>query len=101
WIGGLGPEMREVDVQLWAIEREIGDQPSGQERPPLHARVKARETAYGRLGIGLLGEHEIEERQRQPDRVKPELADADAVAREACIHLPLDGPPQRFVDQKG
>ena len=51
----------EVDIRLWALDQEIGDQPAVQQCAPVNADAKTRYVQDGRVRMLILGDRHIQE----------------------------------------
>ncbi len=96
-VGELAPQLGQVHVRDRPVDREVGDELQGQKLFPVHARVQSRNEEDRGLGVRRLADHDIVQRERKPERLKPRLPDARGVALEAGVHPAFDGAPERLV----
>ena len=93
----LAPQLRKVHVRHGPIDREVGDGSEKEQLPPVHARVEPGHEEDRGLGVRLLPDHDILQRQRKAQRLEPRLPDAGAVTAEARVHPALDRAPEGLV----
>ena len=99
-VRGLPLQVLAVGVDLRAVDAEVRDQASEEEGLPLHAGVEALHLEHRRIGMLVLDDDEVGERQRAADGMEAQPPDVRRVALEPLVHLAFDVAAQRLVDEE-
>jgi hypothetical protein len=98
---GLFAELLEVHVELRVVEAEVGNGLEPDHLSPLGAGGELGDVDHRRIGMRVLGEYDVGQRERGADRMEAQLLDLHGIAVEALVHPTLDKPAHRLVDEEG
>jgi hypothetical protein len=96
----LLPQLRQVQVDLRLIEREIRNEFQLQELAPLHARLQSRKHRHERVGMRVLPDRHVVESHRETEDVEVEVLDVRGIASQTRVDLLLHCPPHRLVHEE-
>jgi hypothetical protein len=94
-------ELGQVQVDLRLVDLEVRNELELDELGPLHARAQAWDDGDRGVGVRVLPDRDVVERDRESNEVKVEVPDFRGVAGQVLVHRLLHGAPHRLVHEEG